>query len=173
MCEAGVFYEVAVVTGQGDILRSGGVRGYTVQITRERFKPTTTDVFPSADPFDRLMEWKIERAEKKRIYILMKFASKTRCHRGHHLSFTCRAFSRLVFLFVEFSLSASRGLKTNNALNREGSSLSITLSLSLSFFPTSSLIHHYIRTKHFHRHHGSHKMRRKCFLKNISPKHII
>jgi hypothetical protein len=63
-------------------------------------------------------------------YILMKFASKTRCHRGHHLSFTCRAFSRLVFLFVEFSLSASRGLKTNNAVNREGSSISITLSLS-------------------------------------------
>lgn len=38
-----------------------------------------------------------------------------------------RAFSRLVFLFVEFSLSASRGLKTNNAVNREGSSLSLSL----------------------------------------------
>lgn len=70
MCEAGEFYDVAVVKARGDILRSSGVRGYTVQITRERFKPTTTDVFPSADPFDRLMEWKIERVEKKTyIYI--------------------------------------------------------------------------------------------------------
>jgi len=65
----GVFYGVAVSTVRGDILRSGGVRGYTVQITRERFKPTTSDVFPSADPFDRLMERKIEHAEKKNVYI--------------------------------------------------------------------------------------------------------
>jgi len=101
----------------GDILRSGGVRGYTVQITRERFKPTTSDVFPSADPFDRLMEQKIEHAEKKRIYIyiylylLTKFASKTRCHRGHHLSFTCRAYSRLVFLSSNFLYLRPEGSK--------------------------------------------------------------
>lgn len=63
-----VFYGVAESTVHGDISRSGGVRGYTVQITRERFKPTTSDVFPSADPFDRLMERKIEHAEKN-VYI--------------------------------------------------------------------------------------------------------
>jgi len=72
-CEwGGVFYGAAASAVGGDILRSGGVRGYTVQITRERFKPTTSDEFPSADPFDRLMERKIEHAEKKKnlhIYI--------------------------------------------------------------------------------------------------------
>jgi len=153
---------VTVSTVRGDVLRNGGVRGYTVQITRERFKPTTSDVFPSADPFDRLMERKIEHTEKKSIniylYLSTKFASKTRCHRGHHLSFTCRVFSRLVFLFVEFSLSASRGLKTNNAVNREGT-LSLSLTLSPSLFSTTSLIRHYIRPNHSHRHHGSHKIR--------------
>lgn len=134
---------MAVSTVGGDILRSGGVRGYTVQITGERFKPTTSDVFPSADPFDRLMERKIEHAKKKKIYIylLTKFTPKTRCHRGHHLSFTCCAFSRLVFLFVEFSLSASRGLKTNNAVNREG-----PLYLSFFFFLSLSRFHHLSNT---------------------------
>jgi len=121
---------------RGDILRSGGVRGYTVQITRERFKPTTSDVFPSADPFDRLMERKIEHAEKKRIYIFIPIdeirVENEMPPRPPPILYLPCVFSSC-FSFVEFSLSASRGLKTNNAVNHEGP-LSITPSLYSSIF---------------------------------------
>lgn len=129
-CEWGdVFYGVTVSTVRGDVLRSGGVRGYTVQITRERFKPTTSDIFPSADPFDRLMERKIEHTEKKYKYISIPIDEirvenemPPRPPPNLHLPWV---FSSC------FSLSASRGLKTNNAVNREGT-LSLSLSISLN-----------------------------------------